>query len=84
MSGQDEFDGYKPYFGKVVRVVLPVRWPDGENWHNGLLEDRAYVGRVCTHYEGGACLQPPGGAECIPLTAGMKLEILPGKLDDYT
>ena len=74
---------YQEYMGKMVLCTIPVA-PYSEEWHSGM-HSRTYIGQVCSHFEGGACLQPHRSrmASCIPLTKEMRLEVLPGQPHDY-
>jgi len=99
MSEQLEFDlewppGRPPdYFekllGKTVKCTVPVNfWSD--DWHDGM-RARIYVGTVCSHHDGGFCLQPPlrqqgisdDRGRCFRVTNEMSFEVLPGKMADY-
>lgn len=86
---EGSYERYRKEFGKVVKCTVPVEfWSD--DWHDGM-RFKVYIGTVCSHHEGGVCLQPPpreqgideDRAQCFPLTSRMKLEVLPGKLKDY-
>lgn len=85
---EGSYERYRNIFGKTVRCWVPVEfWTD--DWHAGM-RWRVYVGVVCSHHEGGICLQPHAHSQaeqdrpqCFPLTKEMKLEVLPGKAKDY-
>jgi hypothetical protein len=85
----DSFEKYRKFYGRVVRCTVPVEFYS-DDWHDGM-RSRTYIGTVCSHHEGGVCLQPPMRAQgvsedsgkCFLLTSDMILELLPGKIRDY-
>lgn len=89
VAAGDNYEQFKEFFGKVVRCTIPVSFWDPD-WHDGM-RARVYIGTVCSHHEGGVCLQPPPRAQgideergqCFPLTGGMSVEVLPGTIRDY-
>lgn len=72
-------DGLSNLVTKPVYCTVPATL---EERSHGLV-NRIYIGSVSSHHEGGFCIQPKNG-DCFVIEAGMYLEILPGKLADYS